>query len=152
MAIVNSSTMVVANSGGENLSVVDLDAMAEVDQIQMGPVAITATPLFPRAVAGSSNAILFTASPLPATPTVAPGNGQVWQLSLLTHSAFARLNLGTGNTNAVAGLSRMIAAGDGSGILIASGNTAGTANLYLYDPIADTFPILRTGAVTALRG
>jgi uncharacterized protein (TIGR03437 family) len=49
-------------------------------------------------------------------------------------------------------LSRMIAAGDGSGILIVSGNTAGTANLFLYDPIADTFPILRTGAVTALRG
>ena len=35
MAIVNSNTLVVANSGGENLSIVDLDAMQEVDQILM---------------------------------------------------------------------------------------------------------------------
>src|SRR5947209_13576928 len=58
MTVVNSSTLVVANSGAENLSVVDLDAMQEVDQISMGPVPLNAAPLFPRSVAASGNALL----------------------------------------------------------------------------------------------
>jgi uncharacterized protein (TIGR03437 family) len=151
MAMVNSSTMVVVNSGGENLSIVDLDAMAEVDQIQMGPLAINGTPQFPRSIAASSNAILFTSSPLPATAGAVPGTGFVWQLSLLTHSAFPRTNLGTGNTNSVLGGSVLTAAGDGSAIMLVSGNLGGSPNLYLYDPIADTFPILRTAVLTGLR-
>src|SRR5262249_36091420 len=84
MAIVNSNSMIVANSGGENLSIVDLDAMQEVDTIQMGPLPLNQTPLFPRSIAASSNAILFSAVPLSLTPGIAPaGNtSSVWQLSL----------------------------------------------------------------------
>jgi uncharacterized protein (TIGR03437 family) len=152
MAIVNPSTMVVVNSGAENLSVVDLDAMAEVDQIQMGPLALNANPVFPRSIAASSNAILFTTAPLP-NAGVAPGAGTLWQLSLLTHSAFPRINLGTGATNTIQGGSVLTSAGNGSGILVVSGNPGTAANLLLYDPISDTFPITRTGAVAApLRG
>src|SRR5437870_8181421 len=152
MAMVNPSTLVVANFGSENLSVVDLDAMQEVDQISMGPIPLsTNLPLFPRYIAASSNAILFSVSPLPAAG-VLPGNGQVWQLSLLTRSAFPRLDLGVGSVNAIQGRNVLTAAADGSGILIADAGTNMMATLRVYDPIADTFPILRFAAVSQFRG
>src|SRR5438876_2305054 len=152
MAMVNPSTLVVANFGSENLSVVDLDAMQEVDQISMGPIPLSTTlPLFPRYVAASSNAILFSVSPLPAAG-VLPANGQIWQLSLLTRSAFPRLDLGVGFVNAIQGRNVLTAAADGSGILIADAGTNMMATLRVYDPIADTFPILRFAAVPQFRG
>src|SRR5438094_8030839 len=152
MAMVNPSTLVVANFGSENFSVVDLDAMQEVDQISMGPIPLsTIVPLFPRYIAASSNAILFSVSPLPAAG-VLPGNGQIWQLSLLTRSAFPRLDLGVGATNAIGGRNVLTAAADGSGILIADAGTNMMATLRVYDPIADTFPILRFAAVPQFRG
>lgn len=156
MAMPNPSTLVVANWGSENLSVVDLDAMQEVQEIQMGPVPLTTTPLFPRYIAASSNAILFSAVPLPATLGSLSGTGSsIWQLSLLTGTAFPRLDLGTGVTNSIGAHNVLTASGDGSGILIADATTTNTPNLRFYDPIADTFPILRgsgTNGVTAFRG
>src|SRR5437870_439964 len=152
MAMVNPSTLVVANFGSENLSVVDLDAMQEVDQISMGPIPLSTTlPLFPRYVAASSNAILFSVSPLPAAG-VLPTNGQVWQLSLLTRSAFPRLDVGVGSVKAIHGRYVLTAAAVGSGILIADAGTIMMATLRVYDPIADTFPILRFAAVPQFRG
>jgi uncharacterized protein (TIGR03437 family) len=148
MAMVNPSTLVVANSGAENLSVIDLDLMQEVDQIGMGPIPLNANPVFPRSVAASANAVLFSATPLPATLGVAPGNGSIWQLSLVTHSAFPRLNLGIGTANVVNGRNLMTAPVDGSAILVAEAN----GTLRLYDPIADTFVVTRTGAVANFRG
>ncbi len=149
MTMANPNTLVVANAGGENLSVVDLDAMQEVDQILMGPLALNVlTPVFPHSIAASSNAILFSAVPLPAVQGLPPGNGSVWQLSLLTHSAFPRLNLGAGAANAVPGRNMLTAPGDGSTVVI----VGGTGTLVLYDSIADTFPITRTTAVAGLRG
>jgi uncharacterized protein (TIGR03437 family) len=148
MAMVNPSTLVVANSGGENLSVVDLDLMAEVDQIGMGPIALNATPIFPRSIAASANAVLFSAIPLPTTAGLPPGNGSIWQLSLVTHSAFPRLNLGIGVTNVINGRNLMAAPADGSSIAVVEG----TGTLRLYDPIADTFAVTRTAAVAGLRG
>jgi uncharacterized protein (TIGR03437 family) len=151
MVMTDPSTLVVLNSGGENISIVDLNAMAEVDEILMGPLAINATPQFPHSLAASTNAILFTSTPLPAAAGIAPLAGTVWQLSLLTHTAFPRLNLGTGTPNSVAGASLLTAAGDGSGILLVNGNPGSSPGLLLYDPIADTFPINRTtGTVTGL--
>src|SRR5436309_7560208 len=150
MVMVNPSTLVVANFGSENFSVVDLDAMQEVDQISMGPIPLSTTiPLFPRYIAASSNAILFSVSPLPAAG-VLPGNGQIWQLSLLTRSAFPRLDLGT--VANIGGRNALTAAADGSGILIADAGINQTANLRLYDPISDTFPIVRLAAVPQFRG
>ena len=128
MAMVDPFTLVVANSGAENLSVVDLDAMQEIDQIPMAPVPLNMTPLFPRSIAASSNAVLFSAVPL-AAAGLAPGNGSVWQLSLLTHSAFPRLDLGTGTFNLIQGRNLLLAPADGSGILVVEGN----GNLRLYD-------------------
>jgi uncharacterized protein (TIGR03437 family) len=150
MAMVNPSTLVVANSGAENLSVVDLDLMAEVDQIGMGPIALNATPIFPRSIAASSNAILFSAVPLPAATGQPPGLGSVWQLSLVTHTAFPRLNLGMNTTNSqILGRNLLFAPADGSGIAIVDGG----GTLRLYDPIADAFVILRNaGLGSALRG
>ena len=148
MAMVDPNTLVVANSGAENLSIVDLDAMQEVDQIAMGPVPLNATPLFPRSIAASSNAILFSAVPLAAVAGLPLGNGSIWQLSLLTRSAFPRLDLGTGTPNVVQGRNMLLAPADGSTVMVVEGN----GNLRLYDPIADTFPVTRTGAVLGLRG
>jgi uncharacterized protein (TIGR03437 family) len=151
MAMVDPNTLVVANSGSENLSVVDLGAMQEVNEIPMGPIALNATaPLFPRSIAASQNAILFTAAPLPATAGTAPGNGAVWQLSLLTNSAFPRRDLGSGNTNLIQGRSIVIAPNDGSSLVTAENN----GTLVLYDPISDGFVLTRTAAVTPvpLRG
>ena len=149
MAIIDSSTLVVANSGGENLSIVDLNLLEEIDQIGMGPIPLNATPIFPRSIAASANAILFSAVPLPATAGLAGGTGSIWQLSLVTHSAFPRLDLGIGATNSVQGLTTLVAPDDGSGILLVEGN----GTLLLYDPISDTFPVTRTGALTGtLRG
>src|SRR5262249_36670345 len=148
MAMVNPSTLVVANSGAENLSIVDLDLMEEVDQIGMGPIPLNANPLFPRSVAASSNAVLFSAIPLPATAGTAPGAGSVWQLSLVTRSAFPRLNLGIGTNNILQGRNLMAAPGDGSSVITVEGN----GTLRLYDPIADTFVVSRAAAIAGLRG
>jgi len=150
MAIADANTLVVANSGGENLSVVDLDAMQEIDEIPMGPIAFNATPLFPRSIAASSNAILFTAVPLQTSTALQPGAGSVWQLSLLTHTAFPLRNLGAGNTaNTIQGRNLVVAPADGSAIVLVEGN----GTLRLYDPIADTFAVTRTTALpSTLRG
>ncbi len=147
MTMANSSTLVVANSGAENLSIVDLDAMQEVDQISMGPVPLNAAPLFPRSVAASSNAVLFSAVPL-AAAGLAPAPGSVWQLSLVTHSAFPRLNLGIGTVNTIQGRNLLLAPAGGSAILVVEGN----GSLRLYDAVADTFAVTRPLAVPGLRG
>jgi uncharacterized protein (TIGR03437 family) len=147
MAMVNPSTLVVANSGAENISIVDLDAMQEIDQIPMAPVPLNATPLFPRSIAASSNAILFSAVPL-AAAGVGPGVGSVWQLSLVTHSAFPRQNLGTATANSIQGRNLLLAPANGSAIMVVEGN----GSLRLYDPIADTFAVMRPLAVPGLRG
>jgi uncharacterized protein (TIGR03437 family) len=148
MAMPNPSTLVVANSGAENLSVVDLESMAEVEQIGMGPIPLTTTPLFPRSIAASANAVLFSAVPLPIAVGLPPATGVVWQLSLTTHSAFPRLNLGIGANNIINGRNLLTAPSDGSTIVVVEGN----GTLRLYDPIADTFVLTRTLAVTNLRG
>ena len=151
MAMANPSTLVVANWGSENVSVVDLDALQEIDEIPMAPVPLNGNAIFPRYIAASANAILFSASPLPASG-VLPGTGSIWQLSLLTHTAYPRLDLGTGAANQIGGHNVLTAAADGSGIMIADATNTNTANLRFYDPIADTFPLLRQAAVLNFRG
>jgi uncharacterized protein (TIGR03437 family) len=147
MAQVNPSTLVVANSGGEYLSVVDLDAMQEVDRINMGPMPINATPQFPRSIAVSNNAILFTTMAI-GQPGQAPGNGSVWQLSLAKRQAFPRTDLGNNVTNTVNGRNLLVAPANGSAIVVA--DASGT--LRYYDPVTDSFPMSRTSAITGYRG
>src|SRR5207247_9931891 len=106
---------------------------------------------FRRDVADFANAILFSVSPLPQAGVLAT-NGQVWPLSLLTRSAFPRLDLGVEFVNAIQARNALTAAADGSGILIADAGTNMMATLRVYDPIADTFPILRFAAVPQFRG
>ncbi|MSV27130.1 MAG: hypothetical protein EXQ52_00035 [Bryobacterales bacterium] len=147
MAMVDADTLVVANNGAEGVSVVDLEAMQEVEQISMGPIPLNAAPLFPLSIAASSNAVLFSAAPL-AAAGLARGNGQIWQLSRITHSAVPRRNLGLGALNVIQGRNMLIAPADGSAIVTVEGN----GTLRMYDPIADTFTVTRVGAVPGLRG
>src|SRR5207247_11463501 len=107
----------------ENLTVVYLDGMQEVGQSSMGPIPLsTNLPLFPPYVAASSNAILFSVSPVPAAG-VLPTNGQVWQLSLLTRTAFPRLDLGVGAADALQGRIVLTRAADGGVLLSACAGT-----------------------------
>ena len=153
MAMPDANTLVVANNGTEAISVVDLNALQEVEQIPMGPIGpipLNLNPQFPRSIAASSNAILFSTAPL-AAAGVAPGNGIMWQLSRITHAAFPRPNLGINTANStVNGRDVLIAPDNGSAIVSVEGN--GTVRLY--DPIADTFTITRTAvfANNTLRG
>ncbi len=149
MAMAGNSRLVVANSGAENISVVDLDTLQEVDLVPMAPVPLNATPLFPRSIAASTNAILFSAVPL-AAPGTAPGNGSVWQLSLSTRTAFPRLNLGGTAANVVSGRNLLVAPANGSAIVVVE--AAGNGTLRLYDPISDSFLLTRTNMVPGLRG
>jgi uncharacterized protein (TIGR03437 family) len=148
MAMPNPSTLVVANSGAERISVVDLDQLQEVASITMGPIPLNATPVFPRSIAASNNAILFTAIPLPATVGAAPATGTIWQVNLLTGTAFPRLNLGPTATNTIPGLTRLVTPANGSAIVLFENN----GTVVLYDPISDSFPVTRTTAVTGFRG
>ncbi len=158
MTMPDPNTLIVANSGSENLSIVDLNTLQEVDEIVMGPIPLGVTaPLFPHSVASSSNAILFTAVPLSATPGLAPGgSGSVWQLSRLTRAAFPRTNLGIGATgtlsaNTINVRNLLVAPADGSSVALVEAN----GTMRLYDPVADTFVVTRTAAQTqlpALRG
>jgi uncharacterized protein (TIGR03437 family) len=150
MSMLNASTMVVANAGSENLSVVDLDALQEVDEIPMGPIALNGlAPLFPRSIAASQNAILFSAGALPAAAGTAPPTGAIWQLSLLTRTAFPRRDLGIGVANTVQGRNMLVAPADGSSVVTVESN----GTLRLYDPISDAFVLTRTGAIQGqLRG
>jgi len=148
MALVDSTTLVVANSGGETISVVDLNGMQEIDQIPLAPVPLNAVPLFPRSIAASSNAILFSVVPLPATTGAALANGSVWQLSLRSRSAFPRLNLGGTTNNVIQGRNLLVAPTNGSAIVIAEAN----GTLRLYDPVSDTFAATRPASVTGFRG
>src|SRR5262249_28058563 len=81
-----------------------------------------------------------------------PNTGSVWQLSLLTHTTYPRLDLGTGASNQLGGHNVLTASGDGSGIIIADATTNKNANLRFYDPIGDTFPIFPSGQVANFRG
>jgi uncharacterized protein (TIGR03437 family) len=151
MALADANTLLVANYGTEAISVVDLEAMQEIEQIPMGPIPLNAQALFPRSIAVSTNAILFSAVPIPNIAGAAPGPGSVWQLSRITHSAFPRQNLGIGTINAtINGRNLLIAPENGSAIVTVEGNGV----VRLYDPIADTFTITRTGvfANNTLRG
>ncbi len=153
MALVGSNLMVVANNSSENVSVIDLDLLQQVDLIPLGPVAITTAPLFPNSVAVSSNAILFSTIPLaPAGAT--PGNGNIWQLSLASRTAYPRLDLGivngTATVNSVDSRTALVAPSNGSSIALVSAATGGT--LRLYDPGTDAFPIARTNQFATLRG
>ena len=147
MAQVNASTLVVANSGAEFISVVDLEAMQEVDRIMMAPVPLNATPQFPRSIAVSSSAILFTTMAI-GQPGQAPGNGNVWQLSLATRNAFPRRNLGENVANSINGRNLLIAPANGSAIVLADAS----GMLRYYDPNADAFAITRAGAISGYRG
>jgi len=114
----------------------------------MGPIPLNATPLFPRSIAASTNAILFTAIPLPALGAAPANTGSIWQLSLLTGTAFPRLNLGPGVTNTIQGRTVLTAPANGSAIVSFEFN----GTLRLYDPLSDAFAITRTAAVTGFRG
>jgi uncharacterized protein (TIGR03437 family) len=152
MAFADSSTVVVANSGAENISVVNLDTMQEVDQIPMAPAPLNATPLVPHSIAVSSNAILFTVivAPTSSGAGFTTNGGSVWQLSLATRTAFPRLNLGGTTANSFNTRNFLAAPANGSAIILVDNNSNGS--LRYYDPVSDGFVKSSTNAVPGMRG
>jgi uncharacterized protein (TIGR03437 family) len=150
MAFADPSTLVVANSGGENISVVNLDTMQEVDQIRMGPAPLNSTAMTPHSIAASNNAILFTANTMPTGlgGSFTTNGGLVWQLSVATRRAFPRLSGTAGIT--INTRNFLVAPANGNAIVVLDNNSSGT--LRLYDPLSDSFAITRTSAVPGLRG
>jgi uncharacterized protein (TIGR03437 family) len=155
MAMVGTSTLVVANSASENISVVDLNALQQVQLIPMTPISVTATPLFPSNIAATNNAILFTTFPLAANG-VTPANATpgVWQVNLTSGTIYPRVNLGTLNSAAQANTTdyraMIVPAGNGTGAIVVTTLNGGT--LILYDPSTDSFPLVKTGLFGTLRG
>ncbi len=155
MAMVGTNLLVVANSASENISVVDLNALQQVQLIPLTPISVTASPLFPSNIAATNNAILFTTIPLAANGAT-PGNASpgVWQVNLTSGSAYPRQNLGTLNStvqaNTTDSRALIVPAGNGSGAIVVTSLNSGT--LILYDPSTDSFPLVKTGLFTSLRG
>jgi uncharacterized protein (TIGR03437 family) len=155
MALSGPNTLVVANSASENISVVDLNALQQVQLIPLTPISVTASPLFPSNIAATNNAILFTTIPLAASGAT-PGNASpgVWQVNLTSSTAYPRPNLGTLNSTAQANTTdyraMVVAAGNGAGAVVATTLNGGT--LILYDPSTDSFPLVKTGLFSSLRG
>jgi uncharacterized protein (TIGR03437 family) len=152
MAFADASTLVVANSAAENISVVNLDTMQEADQIPMAPAPLNATPLVPHSIAASSNAVLFTVAVAPTSSgaSFTSNGGSVWQLSLATRTAFPRLNLGGTTANSLNSRNYLTAPANGSAIVLVDNNSSGT--LRLYDPVADSFVKSSSNAVPSMRG
>ncbi|MCX6614743.1 MAG: hypothetical protein NTZ98_01440 [Acidobacteria bacterium] len=152
MAFADPSTLVVANSGAENISVINLDTLQEADQIPMAPAPLNATPLVPHSIAASSNAVLFTVvvAPTSSGASFTSNGGSVWQLSLATRTAFPRLNLGGTTANSLNSRNYLTAPANGSAIVLVDNNSNGT--LRLYDPVADSFVKSSSNAVPGMRG
>jgi uncharacterized protein (TIGR03437 family) len=155
MALAGTNMLVVANSASENISVVDLNALQQVQLIPLTPVSLTAAPLFPSNIAATNNAILFTTIPLAASGAT-PGNASpgVWQVNLVSGTTYPRQNLGSLNSTAQANTTDyralVVAAGNGSGAVVVTSLNGGT--VILYDPSTDSFPLVKTGLFTSLRG
>ena len=124
----DGTTLYVANTGGESISIVDLDADKVVDFVRFPPIprAGNANPVTPQAIAFSLFGLQFVTS-----------NGSQWKVvgneatvrpaNSITPTQFTA----AGNNGPV----RMIASAGGRYILTMAGN----GSAYLYDGMADTY-------------
>jgi hypothetical protein len=129
----DGSTLFVANSGGESISVVDLDQQMVTGSIQFPPIPRQATAAF---VSVQSMALGLSGLQLVMSDGT---NGTLWRV--IGNQAVPRVGTtvtgvsATGTQTPLAGQTRMLGSDDGTSIVLL-GNT-GTA--YLYDGLSDAY-------------
>ncbi len=129
----DGSTLFVANTGGESISVVDLDQQMVTGSIQFPPIPRQATAAF---VSVQSMALGLSGLQLVMSDGT---NGTLWRV--IGNQAVPRVGTtvtgvsATGTQTPLAGQTRMLGSDDGTSVVLL-GNT-GTA--YLYDGLSDAY-------------
>ncbi|MBI2685787.1 MAG: hypothetical protein HYX27_05690 [Acidobacteria bacterium] len=124
----DGKTLYVANTGGESISIVDLDQNLVVDNLQFPPIprSGTAEPISPAAIANSIYGLQIVMS-----------DGSQWkavgkQITTRPEDSVTPVNFAISSSG---GPVRMIAAADGKSIV----TREGTGKVYLYDGLADAY-------------
>jgi len=120
----DGSTMYVANTGGENISIVDLDQGTIVDRVQFPPLPFNVnTPLVtPSVIAASMRGAMVIMS-----------NGTIWKV--VGNQAVPVPVSTTIGSNTLTAPRTMAASPEGQFIVVLAGN----GFVYLYDALADSF-------------
>ena len=124
----DGATLYVGNSGGESISIIDLDSLQGVGNVEFPPIPRIGgqAAITPIAMAFGLSGLQFMMS-----------NGTFWRL--VGNTATPR-PLNTVTPTAIGGPISMVSSAGGEYILTVAGN--GTA--YLYDALADTYVISRS--------
>jgi uncharacterized protein (TIGR03437 family) len=147
---VDGNTLYVANTGGESISMVDLDQMQTTGRISFPPL-----PLFlNQAIATPTNIAVGLSGPLILMSTATAANGTstatIWHVvgnqavPFPPNSVIGTTAAGAANT--LPGPVSMVATPGGEFILIVAGN----GNMYLYDALLDKF--VRNATTTSFTG
>ncbi|MDQ6708822.1 MAG: hypothetical protein M3Z85_22915, partial [Acidobacteriota bacterium] len=127
----DGSTLYVGNTGGESISIVDLNQGVVVGKVDFPPLprqggGNNANPIFPRALAAGVFGLEFIMS-----------NGSQWKLAgnQATIRPADSITQQGNNTNAIPGPQTMLASPDGLFIITLAGN----GNVYLYDAVNDAY-------------
>jgi uncharacterized protein (TIGR03437 family) len=120
----DGSTMYVANTGGENISIVDLDQGTIIDRVQFPPLPFNVnTPLVtPSVIAASMRGAMVIMS-----------NGTIWKV--VGNQAVPVPVSTTIGSNTLSAPRTMAASPEGQFIVVLAGN----GFVYLYDALADSF-------------
>jgi YVTN family beta-propeller protein len=123
----DGQTLYVGNTGGESISIVDLDTMRVTGEVEFPPIPRIGqqTPLRPLAMAYGLSGLQFIMS-----------NGSFWRL-IGTQATVRPANSITPTT--IPGPVYMVASPGGEYILTMAGNS----NAYLYDALSDTYTASR---------
>lgn len=139
----DGNTMYVVNSGGESVSMIDLDKIAVTGQVQFPPIPFNASSALvtPSLIASGLSG-----------PQLLMNNGSIWKIvgdTALPRPASMVVGT-TGGLPAVIGAPRsMAAAPGGEYVLIVAGNTG---TVYLYDALQDDFVQARQVLTPPLTG
>ncbi len=127
-------TLYVANSGGEWISMVDLEQNQEVDRVSFPPTPFNASqaPATPRVIAMGVYGLQIWAS------TANTAAGTLWSSSGRT-AVLRRVSNAIGTATIPAPVSMVSTPGSESILLLAGNNVA-----YLYDSLADDYVVART--------
>jgi uncharacterized protein (TIGR03437 family) len=136
---IDGNTLYVANTGGESISIVDLNELAVSGRVNYPPVPFNATfqMITPQILASSQRG-----------PHVLMSDGTLWKI---VGSSVAPRALNTnifGNVRAIPGPQSMTATPDGSFVMILAGN----GNAYLYEAGVDDFISTRTVITAPITG
>ena len=137
----DGATLYVANTGGENISIVDLDARKVVGSIQPPPIpraGNSSNPVHVTALAVGLSGLQFIMSAIPTGST-----GSQWELignqPVLRQPDSVAVNPNNSTQNTILAPQYMMATPGGENILL----LGGTGTAYLYDGLSDSYTASR---------